>query len=231
MGVAAPQPPDLDVPEEAKLDAPWALRIADMLRDAAAALPMQGEDNDGLEFNRERYQELVDAVFAMQSLHDQLDPMFFVKAVKAMEGRVAIDNLTAEGFRKSKYNVFWLLRVLMMCDILRSADGLLEALKRAMEMCLPPILLPTILDIIGAPSHIVPSASSISRWRLLLDAALMMAQRSRNNNGGEYCRYLMSDSSTQHGRSFQMTVVTSIKKADLVWLYHQTCDLANMRSS
>ena len=57
-----------------------------MLRDLASQVR---REQDGDDFGQSEYQDIADAVFLMQSLHDQLDPMYFMKAVKDMKGKAA----------------------------------------------------------------------------------------------------------------------------------------------
>eukprot|EP00975_Prorocentrum_lima_P040916 8594655-Prorocentrum_lima.AAC.1 len=57
----------------------------------------------------------------------------------------------------------------------------------------------------------------------------MLWHRSQNLKPGEqFARYMMTDSSTQHGRTFQVTCIQSIPKSTLVPYFSDTNDLINM---
>ena len=119
---------------------------------------------------------------------------------------------------------------MLMCDSLRSSCYLRVVLLQALELCVPPVLLPSLKEAVGNPVAVAPSTASVSRWRLLLDAAFMLYMRSKNTaaascSSGGFVRYLMSDSSTQHGRQFQLTSVLSVRRQQVARLMHVANDL------
>ena len=79
----------------------------------------------------------------------------------------------------------------------------------------------------------VPRKSTISRWRLLMDGAFMLMMRRLHMPAGErsFVRYIMADSSMQHGRDFEHVVSLEINGKDLVNLLETANHLASMWSS
>ena len=60
----------------------------------------------------------------------------------------------------------------------------------------------------------MPHKATVSRWRFLLDVAMMQEERDVNAASGPCTRYIMSDSSPQHGRDYLVTVVCAVRHAD-----------------
>ena len=60
----------------------------------------------------------------------------------------------------------------------------------------------------------MPHKATVSRWRFLLDVAMMQVERDVNAASGPCTRYIMSDSSPQHGKDYLVTVVCAVRHAD-----------------
>ena len=79
--------------------------------------------------------------------------------------------------------------------------------------------------------HAMPHKSTLSRWRLLVDGCFMMVERQRNaSTNTSKVRYLMADSSTQHGRDFEHVTALSIDGTDIVEAYENANALVNFWS-
>lgn len=221
------QPECAELPEvllsKPELDASMCLQIADRLRQVAACV------DRGTEFGADEYHCLETFVHVLQSMHDQTHPTRFTKMVKDLRSRVALGSLGSTACRKLRYNVDWMLRVLMLSDCLRSSAGLAQAVKHALHLVVPPVLLPVFAVVLDDPSAWQPVAGTVSRWRLLLDGAFMCWHRSRNtDSSGEAVRYVMADSSSQRGRTFQLTVIQSIPLLELPRCFRDVVDLTTM---
>ena len=63
-----------------------------------------------------------------------------------------------------------------------------------------------------------------------MDGAFMLFyrrlhDRARGNSDNSFARYMMADSSTQHGRDFEHVIVRSIKRSDLQEAMAYSADL------
>lgn len=179
------------------------LQIADRPRQVASCL------DTTTEFGQDDYHNLQCFVHVLQTVHDQTQAVFLTNMVKDLRSRVALSSLSTVACRKLKYTVAWMLRVLMLSDCLRSSSTLAQAVRHSLHLVVPPVLLPIFQRILDDPSALQPDAGIVSRWRLLLDGALLRWHRSKNV-AGQAVRYVMSDSSSQRGRSFQLTAIQTI---------------------
>ena len=78
-------------------------------------------------------------------------------------------------------------------------------------------------------AYTLPDASTISRWRMLVDGAYMIYWRSLNASSS-YIRYLMADSSSQRGRNFELIALLCIREDEIVDSYRRAKDLAQLWS-
>jgi hypothetical protein len=73
------------------------------------------------------------------------------------------------------------------------------------------------IAILEESKHVMPSPSSVSRWRTIIDGAMMIVERDliadAYSRGERFARYFMADSSTQHRKEFQHVVIRSIRLA------------------
>lgn len=165
-------------------------------------------------------------------LHEHLSPLAFVKRARALKGR----NVWTDGCRKLSarvpYQAAFMLRVMLMSGVLRSSSDLRESLMIALSLVLPPTLLPTFANLLKTLSDIIPAASTVSRWRLILDAAIMEHERGVNHASGsckeQRVRYMMADSSVQHNRNFEHIVVSSMRSDALADSLQQANELTRL---
>ena len=102
-----------------------------------------------------------------------------------------------ESRRGIAYRSGFLIHCLCMSSVLARDSGLREAVTVALQLALPPgIRDPLVASVRSAHLFPLPSACTMSRWRLLLDAALMLHTR-QNYSRTELARYLLVDASTQ----------------------------------
>ena len=153
----------------------------------------------------------------------------FSKIILDMRSR-ATDFLHSSGRRcKLKYNVCWMIKVFLLSNCLRTSADLGDAIQHALNMLLPPVLIPVFASVLGDTDRIRPDAGTVSRWRLLIDGAFMLWHRRANSkDGGQHVRYMMADSSTQHGRTFQLLSMQSISHAALPRMFSDVTDLIEM---
>ena len=105
-----------------------------------------------------------------------------------------------------------------------------ESLIMALRMALPPNLRDAMVKMISSPQEFpVPDPSSISRWRVLIDASFMLWAREHMQPQG-HVRYMMMDSSTQGGRDMEIIVIGSIAREHLQDARRFAQDLVDMRS-
>ena len=183
--------------------------LMDVLKNHAATLIASVEqDGNGVEDNIELLQ-VGHALQVLEELHMSLDPTAFARASKELIGKGDAGVVST----KRQYKVAFLVKVLCYADLLRNAALLHESLQRGMEILLPKMLQPAFTKMLQACSQHLPHAGTISRWRLLLDGAFMLQQRQVNSRTGTgFARYIMADSSIQHGRDFEHIMVASIAR-------------------
>ena len=206
LGVAKPLESSQEVEElhpEPSLDKHSAREIANVLRSYAKNL----DPND--DFHQAEYIRLQHLVRTMQDVQEQLDPVYVQKACRDLAGRASIHTLDDSSRKKLKYNVAWLLQVFLLADCLRDTAQLDRVLELSMRMLLPPVLVKAFKENFVSAAVAMPHKGTISRWRLLLDGGFMLWHR-RRNNSGNFIRWMMADSSTQHGRTFQLMSTLSL---------------------
>lgn len=220
LGVHSPE--EIDIPEvlltKPELDPGMCLQMADRLRCVASQID---QDTD---FGADDFHNSEIFVHVLQSMYDQTNPTYLTKMVKDLRSRVALSFVSTQECRKLKYNVTWMLRVMLLSDCLRNSAGLAQAVKQSLHLVVPPVLIPIFGNILDDPKGLQPNSSTVSRWRLLLDGAYMRWHRRLNCDRG-YVRYLMSDSSSQRGRTFQLTAVQSISVLELPRCFREVNDL------
>jgi hypothetical protein len=78
----------------------------------------------------------------------------------------------------------------------------------------------------------LPDESSVSRWRFLLDYAMMQIERddlqAKVRDGKSSVRYLMADSPMQHGRNFEHIIVRQIPTENLATLLRTANQLRDL---
>ena len=200
--------PLVPIPEQTPLlDARFAIEVADMLRDAALQFdPDKPEDQGTLS-------SFMRACCVLQQYHDQMIPGGILGAIRdfKMASRLS-DDPTMSIPNRPSYKAVFVVQTLLCCGVLQSDSSLKEAMERCLLLVLPPVIAEPVKALIR--EDFLPSKSSISRWRLLLDVAFMQYQREKvldSHRDGGCVRYLMTDSSPQGGRDYQMLIMASIK--------------------
>ena len=191
--------PDIDL----ELNAAAVLEMADTLREFATLA--HGEQIPA---------QLQRLVATLQKFHDEICPEVFVKNARDLQHRHVLAS------SKIPFQSAYLLRVMLFSGVLKSSSHLREALMQALSIVLPKTLLPTFKNLLNECASVVPHASTISRWRFILDAAIMIHNRKLNAlPGRRMSRVLMADSSVQHGRDFEHIVVSEVDKANIIDVY------------
>ena len=219
-------PGDIDVPEvlgtNPEFDATLCLEIADRLRREASHLDLTTE------FGADEYLNLQGHVHMLQTMHDQTHPTYITNMVKDLRSRVASGSLTSCACRRLKYNINWMLHVLLLSDCLRNVSGLARAVKNTLHLVVPPVLLPAFSALLEDPNAMQPHPSTVGRWRFLLDGSMMLCERSRNLKQNGAVRYMMADSSSQRGRTFQLTSIQTIALDELQRCFRYAADLSSL---
>ena len=76
----------------------------------------------------------------------------------------------------------------------------------------------------------IPDAGTLSKWRVLIDAAHMNYLRKSHDEQetDAFVRYMMFDASEQCGRHFECILVLEVMRANLASLLAAASDLANL---
>ena len=117
-----------------------------------------------------------------------------------------------------------LLNVVLLADLLRNANDLRDCMESSARLLLPVAQLPEVLERLNQSQHLGKGVkcvkSSVSRARLILDVGMMLRQRCLHErariNGVSYIYYIAWDSSPQYNRDYEMVLLTSVNKAELV---------------
>ena len=93
-----------------------------------------------------------------------------------------------------------------------------DNLAEMVELCLPPALRHMVDDLVALAVKSMPSECLLSYYRVLLDGAFFLASRILNERlrlDGGATRYIMADSSMQHGHQFEVIQLQTISNRDL----------------
>ena len=193
------------------------------LKKHAASFPVSCDDEI---FDNVEYASLQRCVAIFQNLRAGMDPSAFVRSVRDMTGKGHASWLSS----RRPYQVAFLVKAVTMASLLRSSDAMSETLQVAASIVLPATLQPAFMSMLQTCENHVPHESTISRWKLILDGSFMLYLRKqallRDSDG--CVRYLMADSSTQHGRELEHIMLCSIRKQDLGRLYMNYCRLMDL---
>ena len=220
-----PLPPPSGAPDveesEIDLDRDMMFQITNHLRVYAAELDLEDE------FSLPLYFDLENCVVHLQTLYEQLDPVAFAKGIQDLRGHA---QPALRAGRSRQYRVAYLLKVVILCDLLRSDADLSRVLTNCARMLLPKSLTSSFKQLLDVGASMAPHKGTVSRWRLLVDGAFMLFyrrlhDRARGNSDNSFARYMMADSSTQHGRDFEHVSVRSIKRSDMQEAMAYSADL------
>jgi hypothetical protein len=121
-----------------------------------------------------------------------------------------------------------------MCSALTTSTGLGNIFRDMVSACLPHGLKHMIKELVDSAARQMPSKTTVSRYRMVLDAAFMVWERKRNaalDASGGATRFLMCDSSMQHGSEFEGIVCLTIANRDLLPAFDIANKLVSMRPS
>ena len=117
--------------------------------------------------------ELEHLVGILEAMAHQCDPFALEASVREMDGHAR-----SQPARKSTpYRVGFLLKAMLLADVLRSSSGMLSAIEASCSIVIPRVLRPLFQDMLQATRSLVPSESTVSKWRVVLDGALMLHAR------------------------------------------------------
>lgn len=219
LGIARPGPAP-ELPSCKVLDSARARQAADFLRDYAAS--------NGLE--EDMFQAVAACCSALDQYATDLSPQAILQALTTWKGH-NIDLVHRS--RRKQYKAGTMLRCMICADLLRADDSITESCIRSIKMMLPPSVAEPALEMITSASErakLIPGKSTISKYRVLVDTALMIFERLRNDLHPQI-RYMMADSSTQHGRDFEHVVWLGIRKDCIVETFRAANCLINLWES
>ena len=177
--------------------------------------------DDELLIRNSEYSSIRRCVSVLDSVLAGLDASAFARSARDMTGK-------GSGFwngTRRPYQVAFLVKAVTLASLLRSASTMHEVLQSAARMLLPNVMHDAFQVFLDTCAKHIPHASTISRWKMILDGSFMLHQRRLNTlnreaiSGGGFVRFLMADASTQHNREFEHIMLASIKKQDLKQLY------------
>jgi hypothetical protein len=127
------------------------------------------------------------------------------------------------------YSAVYLVRAFIMADMLRSNKDLEDAVCIALQMWLPGHTAEALVEQVRSKQLNIPHHSTISRFRLCLDAGFMMLEQDSNLRifGDTFvdkplhelpALYLTADSSEQGGLDWELMAYTIIEPGDLLKL-------------
>ena len=206
-------------PERGVLSFQTAMTAADELR--LHALTIHLGSFEGID----RYRAISHAVRALQAFQDEQSPVALQKTIMQARGEVAYEvelndevQAVPPGQRGGvAYKVPHMLKTFCLASLLNTSSSIPRVLRTAVQLLVIPSLRTMMDDCFNCFASFVPLKSTISRWRVLIDVAMMLSERDKcsADHAPAYVRYLQADSSKQHGREFQHMVVLSIEKQRL----------------
>ena len=143
-------------------------------------------------------------------------------------------NSTGKQRQNRRFKQMFLLKTMMMCASLRTTTALSHIMKEMASICLPKNLRHMVDPLLEVAASHMPSTSTISRVRTVLDGAFMLYERKLNARwatGSGATRFLMADSSMQHGTEFEGVLCLTIPNDDLPKACTLVNELTSIRSS
>ena len=225
-GGQVPVPPRLFGPnagDVSDLNTDVLHELCDVLRECSTLCDLTTEPGQRKHASLERL------VRTFEGLATQSDTFALQQTAREMDHRAH----ARPAGKSTPYRVGWLVKAMLMSDLLRNSQDMLEALEVSLNLVLPPVLWPLLRDMLQETISVVPSKSTISRWRVLLDGALMLHARREHltqleNGGMGAVRYLMIDSSNQHNRDYEHMIVRMLPRSALCDLFEDSNDLIEL---
>lgn len=128
------------------------------------------------------------------------------------------------------YNVAFWLKAMVLSSFLKSSADICDVILQSVRVLLPPCLLAHFEQVLTECRDILPHKGTVSRWRLLLDGALMITQRRENEvfPNKSCIRYSMVDSSMQYGRDFEVIVCRTVRLESLMEMWDIATELVSL---
>ena len=89
-------------------------------------------------------------------------------------------NMAGSRTRGRRFKAAFLLKILMVCTNLKTTNALNTVMKHMASICLPKSLRHMIDELLTIAESHMPHASTISRYRTVLDGAFMLFERRSN---------------------------------------------------
>ena len=180
---------------------------------------------DQSEAGLQHYISTARCVHSLQSLADSVDPMTYRNAIHCTFGREQ-----ENAYNSHQFKAAFVVKAMMFANCLTSASVFKDALLSALRVALPAVAIPIFTEVINSSSQSMPQKSTISVWRTILDGADMLCQRLEYQDVGEdeFIRFLMADSSDQHGHHFEMIRFLEILRSKSAAMMLASADLANL---
>jgi len=148
----------------------------------------------------------------MQAFCDSMNPWAVQShclEISKVRERVTIDEVTGESFAScsSPFKVVFLVRCLLLADLLRDCSNLKPVIVDAVKTILPKAASEPIVALIQNAR--VPDKSLLSRMRFLLDVAYMQLRYRKTKEHlqeGGAIRFLMADASEQGGIEYELQI-------------------------
>ena len=179
---------------------------------------------------QEEYKTLAVLNHHKSILASVMDPFAFFQSAIVQNMKGDIPHLDHR--RQLSYQVVFMLKVFMLGDLLRESCNFMGMVRQTVLMVLPPSMHRIATSFLAQMAAQIPSESSISRWRMLIDGALMLATRSATKElsdaGVGHSRSFMADASQQHGREFEHIMMRSIRLDRIASCFQKANNLINM---
>ena len=118
------------------------------------------------------------------------------------------------------YESVFMLQCLLMSRSLRSTCKFKLAIKQVVSLVCPWDIAQSVNCLLDAKEIVLLDRTTLSRFHLVADVALMLYQRSRNSQADRAssppARYMMADSSTQVGTDWMVSCYTEVAGEDLL---------------
>ena len=185
------------------------------------------------EFEQAAWASVVQCVAVLQAFSDQSSPEAARRAARQIRSHVTIGDSTGGHSRtRNHYKISFLVRACLLGQLLRNQSTSKPVMTHVITAVLPAVVRETFLRVVDECQHIQPDPATISRWRFLIDAALMLYSRRKveeDGGGLSKARYLMADASSQHNREFEHIVVLEVDRSKLQELLLAYWDLVHLR--
>lgn len=211
LGITPPPARDFRRQDPQTLAPSFLTAVVDEIRCVAQSLDIRGG-------GRERLETLHGYVASLQACIDDSSESGIARHVSHL-GReaLAFAENAASRTRRFAYRTTFLVHSLVMSGLIMSDAKLRDILLNSVRMLLPPALAKPLADVIRSPSLLpLPNKSTTSRRWVILDGAFILWTRRRRRVDTVY--YAMVDSSTQGGKDYELIVLASIRKSQLVGL-------------